>query len=277
MRVTILLLTSVLAGGCRPGDSGDLPDAGAPDAGEPLPECVPDQLRPEKQVDLFGEVIDFAVFEPVAGAEVGFTTAWDTSSLVPADQCPLVASFVTSDSGVFAADDLEVGSLLDPPIVYLAVSGADRAPTSSDQTLSVCASDCGSFSPTIRVPSAALAGAWRAALADGGVSAADTRGLVILEFREKDGFPTAGVVPTLGETDLEPGSQVRFLEADRMTVAPAGATATTASGLALIAVDAPDGTLRVGGRRGADERWADIGVLVTPGWIFLEDRERTVP
>lgn len=250
------------------------------------PNCVSADVRSAATLIVSGQVQSFTADEPLDDAEVRFSTAWDAGDSFP-EECPAIASFTTDADGRFGPETVEAGSPRTPPVAIFMVTGDEVAPTASDQTFQCDTSDCGNLAHTIRTPSAELASTWRAQLADGGMQDADSTGLVLFEFRETDGMPAAGVIPTglwpgsgdEGEVDLAPGTQVRFLAADRATLEPADATETTASGLAVISFgDTGDVVAAaVAGHRGEAEVWAGVGVLTSPGWLFLEDRRRTGP
>jgi hypothetical protein len=275
MRTAPLFLAAMLGGCFWGGDDEPPPDAALPDAAPPG-TCVPDQLRDDRTASVSGQVVDFASKAPVAGATVEVTTAWDVNGGFPVG-CPMQGTFTTDDQGRFGPALVAIGSSINPPIVLFKVTGAGRAPTASDARAICSGADCGNLGHTIAAPAEALAATWRTELAAGGMNDAATRGLVLFEFREMDGAPAAGVTPTQGQAtmvDLEPGTQVRFLDADRSTLLGAAEGVTGGSGVAVIGVGT-SGVAYVAGRRDAD-RWNALGVLLPGGWWFLED-ERKAP
>jgi hypothetical protein len=262
------------ADGSDGGDGGDGSDGD--DGGEP--DCVGADLRDELTASLAGEVIDHETGEPIAGAEVSISTAWDTSTAFPAAECPILATLTTGGDGGFGPADVALGSALSPPIPLFLVTGDDVADTASDQRMECDASGCEDVTHGIAAPARDLVAGWRSELARGGMDDADSRGLVLFAFFNTDGTPAEGVTLWSGvfqEEPLAPDSEVRFLEADRLTLAPPGTDTTTASGLALIGVDTDDyAGLFVSGTRGSDH-WDETGVLLAPGWVFLEDKQQS--
>lgn len=278
----VLVLAVVGVAGCGGGDGGghdDVADAGA-DAMSVPPGCVQPSVRAGHLI-VSGTVVDFATGAAVAGAEVQVSTAWDTLPDSFPDECPVLATLTTNGNGQFGPMTVSVGSPLEPPLILFMVTGAGIAPTTSDNRVNGCTAgtiECGNLGHTIAAPSAALAAAWRTALAQDGMPDAATRGLVLFEYRNPGGTPATSVVPShfvnTMLVDLQAGTEVRFLDADRVTLAPAMTTATLASGVAVIGADTTDGVDQVAGARGAD-RWAQTGVLVPPGWFFLEDKQQS--
>lgn len=256
-------------------DDGSTDDGNTDDGGEP--DCVDDELRDERSAVLSGAVNDHETGAPIAGAVVSISTAWDTSAAFPID-CPVLDELTTDGDGLFGPADVELGTPLSPPIALFLVTGADVADTASDQRLVCDTAGCDDLDHSIVAPARDLADGWRTELARGGMDDADSRGLVLFSFRNTDGTPAEGVTPWSGifeATELEPGSEVRFLEEDRVTLAPPDTRRTTASGLALIGVDTDDYVGQfVSGTRGADS-WEETGVLIPPGWIFLEDKQQS--
>jgi hypothetical protein len=273
MRTTIIAVSLVVSA-C---DLSEPPDPGPPCPGQGFDERA--------HATVSGSVVDFATGAPVAGAQVDVNNGWETFAPFP-EGCPPIATFTTRDDGTFGPETLAIGSSVEPPILIFLVTGADRAQTASDLRVNGCVeAQCGDVVHSIAAPAADLAAAWRTELAAGGMPLADERGLIAFEFREPDGTPAAGVRPSTttgtGLRLLEPGSEMRFLDADRATMAPADQSSTLASGLALTAFDAPDDRdteIRyVGGERGEEpvEHWFSVGCLVRDGWVFLEDRRKT--
>jgi len=195
---------------------------------------------------------------------------------VPDPACPLIASVVTGPDGTFGPLVINAGTIDTPPILLYLVHGGDRAPTSFDSR-APCAfgtTDCDSLAVTIPAASAAVDATWRCELAAGGMPDAATRTLVAFRFKNTDQTGAAGVVPIESFRDdhvLEPNSEVRFLAADRSTIAPTTQTATTASGVALIGRDLGAGRIDIGGQR-SSESWSSIGCLLVPGFTFFEDK-----
>lgn len=287
MGTTRLLLAVCMVAGCGGSSGGDGgADAGpTPDAGG-WGDCNPDDVRAEWTAEISGQVIDYVELDSIDNAKVEFTTAWDTNSIAPAEQCGVIDSFRTGDDGRFGPETLEVGSQLTPPIALFEVSEGGRARTLSDQSMTCedASGSCLSPDHLIRAPAAALGLAWREELEARGAVDALGQGIVVFEFREADGTPAEGVTPTLwgGESamELDVDVEVSYLAADRMTLAPAGTSATTESGVALISVDAPYNAVTIGGYRGEGEdaeAWDDVGVLVMRGWFFLEDQRVEMP
>ena len=291
MRLLVSLFVLAAAPACRSGDDdgggddgatddgttddGSTDDGSTDDGGEP--DCVADELRDERAAVLSGAVTDHESGAPVAGAEVSISTAWDTSAAFPID-CPVLDVLATDEDGRFGPAQVELGTPLSPPIALFLVTGGDLADTASDQRLVCDTAGCDDLDHAITAPARELADGWRTELARGGMDDAGTRGLVLFSFRNVDGTPADGVTAWSGifeATRLEPGSQVRYLEPDRVTLAPPDTQRTTASGLALIGVDTDDYVgLFVSGSRGA-ESWEETGVLLPPGWIFLEDKQQS--
>jgi hypothetical protein len=278
MKRVMTMTTVVLAllGACG-GDDGAAPIDAAVDA-PPIPEgCIAADVRDDKTVNVGGQVIDFTTGAPVAGATVDLTTGWDVDDNFPASACPLLGSVTTNGDGRFGPVAILAGSTSNPPVVLFIVHGGGRAPTLSDNR--ACAEPTCFLEHTISAPSSALADAWRTELAAGGMTAAQTRGLVAFLFKNGNGSPAAGVAPFQGQlatTALRPGPDVRFLAADRTALAPAAQATTTAAGVALIGVDVTAQAMYVGGRR-SNDAWASTGCLVVPPAIFVEDKTVSPP
>lgn len=249
-----------------------------PDARPPVPEgCIDNDTRAKKTVTVSGQVIDFTTSQPVAGATVDLTTAWDVVDKIPKPECPLLGTATTDAQGRFGPVDILAGSTVNPPVVLFTVTGADRARTLSDAR--TCAQDTCNLGHTIAAPSTTLAAQWRADLATGGMTEADTRGLVAFLYKNGDGSPAMGVVPFQGSLvtqDLRPGLDVRFVDAARSALMPAAQTTTSSSGVAIIGIDAPEKASYFGGRRGNDA-WNGTGCLVIEGAIFVEDKSVQPP
>ncbi len=300
-RAFALLLSTTIPLSLLSGCNNDSDGPGTPDPNALIPSplyepqtCVAaDRRTVACRVDVSGAVVDFATLTTISsGAEVKVNTAWDTIPMSP-ELCPALAT-IPSDLGVFGASDVRCDDVTTQPILALLVDDApgqpDRlAPTIADRRLT-CADDpqhtygiaCDPLDMDVAVPSSALAAAWRAELATGGVALAQTRGLVIYRFNEVDGSPAAGVSPR-GQAvvvdaaghitaspihTLVPGAEVRFLADDRATLLPGDTQVTGASGLAIIAL--PSEIAFIGANRGATT-WNDVGVMLRDGWFFLED------
>lgn len=277
MRYLLALAPAMLSAllGCGGGDDGATPE---PDAGVVVPPgCVQPDVRDNTTVTVSGQILDFATSATVPGATVDVSTAWDVSENFPAANCPLVATMTTDAQGRFGPMALQAGSTLAPPIVVFIVHGGDRAPTISDAR--TCATATCNLGHTIAAPSSALAAQWRTDLAAGGMTEAATRGLVAFTYKNTDGSPAAGVTPqtgTLVVNPLAPGPQVRFIDAARSALMPVAQATTSASGLALIGVNATHQAAYLGGKRATDG-WAGSGCLVVPGAIFVEDKTVSPP
>ncbi len=224
------------------------------------------------EVEVEGTVVDFVTGEPVPGANVVLTEAWSDAHSFPTAGCRLGAATTDAD-GHFGP--LTVRARASSPVVVFLVSGAGRAPTISDTTVG-CLFGCTRTNHEIAAPAQDLADAWRNDLYDGGMEYALNRGLVAYKFHDVTGNPASDVHPMYvpsflsDRCALAAGSEVRFLEADRQTLAPPDRTTTLTAGTALIGSDARDGGyFRVAGERGA-ERWASVGVIVATGWIYFE-------
>ena len=269
------------------GDDGSPPpDAGPPEqrpdaAPDDELDCEPDDAEDTHPVSVAGTVIDHATGAPIAGAEVAVGSAWHLGGGFP-QECPPIATLTTSSDGRFGPVTVDVKSpRFLPPYVIFMVTGEGLAPTASDQAMECVDSECAPIEDhVLAAPSEALATEWRQELERGGMEGAEGRGLMLLAFTDLDGSPAENVVLWQGyfEKDaLDPDEEVRFLEADRTTLAPTGAIVTTGSGLALVGVgseepDQGDSTF-VRGTRIADH-WEVLGVLHDPGWIFLEDNQQ---
>lgn len=241
--------------------------------------CLGDSERTaDCRVDLAGTVVDLASGAPVR-ADVRVTTAWDTLPPTLPASCPELARLSAGADGRFAGAALRCDSPRHPPILLLLVDdppGApdQLAPTAIDFRLTCRTSpadDCGELDVEVPVAWSEAAASWRAVLAAEGVPGAATRGLVLLAYLEAVGGPAAGVVPIVRDGTLDralrPGEEVRFVAAD-LSLVRADATATGATGLALIFLDTT--TAYVGGVRGGTSRWEPTGVLFGDGWIFHE-------
>lgn len=282
-RLISIFVTCTVAGGCAGAGGAGMPagpDAGAPaapSAGSPATAdaaAAPDSGCPGDvgtlyRVSATGTVIDFVSGAPHAapvGVELG---SWYATPPF----CP--EWWLSADGGGFSRS-FTLRALLGAPILVARTGGVGPlTPVLSDQT-ATCPSDGGPCTIddfTVPVLSTAVASAWRAQLAAGGMEDAGTRGLVLYEFREPDGSPAQGVGPLLddifaGPQPLAPGTEVRFLAADRRSLLPAGTMTTGESGAAIIALPGPWGF--VSGERGG-VTWGAVGVSTVPGEIFFED------
>jgi hypothetical protein len=257
--------------------SGCGPDIGFDLQYEPDPECISPAQRTGRSVTVGGTVRDHVTGEPVAGAEVDFNTAWDVLDEFPAG-CAPISTFTAAADGRFGPQTVDVDSPGTRLVALFLVRGEGLAATASDQTLTCEQADCEAIDHTIAAPTRELADRWRRELERGGMPDVANRGLVLFQFREPDGGPAEGVVPHHVASDslLVPDVQVRFFEPDRVTLAPPGTAATTAAGLAIIALDEEYTADYIFGERGEDF-WDITGVLGPPGWIFLEGQHRSVP
>lgn len=249
---------------------------------EPSPapaHCVQPEERRAITVNISGTIVDFITEQPVAGATVDITTAWDTEGDIPADDCPLLATVTTDAQGRFGPLPLYAGAGQFLPIMLFRVAGGDRALTLSDNR--ACSggvtNDC-YLDHRITAPSATLAAQWRAELASGGMADAAHRGLIAFLYKEGSGVPAPGVEPTTDALFLpRPGADVRFVDASRGGLTPATDATTSAAGVAVIGTVASGpagpamGRVKIGGRR-ATERWDATGSLVVPDAIFVEDK-----
>jgi hypothetical protein len=226
-----------------------------------------------KTVTVSGQVLDFTTGDPVEGATVDVTTAWDIVGNFPHPECPVQASLTTDAEGRFGPKAVLLGSNLNPSFAIFMVHGGDRAQTASDAR--TCMEATCNLGHTIAVPSQTLASTWRSTLAAGGMADAATRGLIAYKYKNNDGTNAVGVVPSVGEgagRPLASGGEVRFVTSDRSTLSPATDTDTDASGVALIGTDPPaDKAVDIGGSR-ATQTWSPLGCIIEPGWIFVEDK-----
>ncbi|HTE54969.1 MAG TPA: hypothetical protein VK698_29145 [Kofleriaceae bacterium] len=256
------------------GSADDGSDDGSGDDGEAEPPpCVDPADRRGLSVTVSGQVVDHATGEPIA-ADVAFNTAWEVADDFPAG-CDPLATFTTSTDGDggFGPETVDVGTVNRPPVGIFMVSGSDVADTASDQTIICIGTDCDDLDHIIVAPTRDLADGWREQMEVDGMPEATTRGLVVFRFRETDGSPAEGVVPqTLSGPDLlRPDLDMRFLDDDGVSLAPPGTDATTASGIAIIAVPGAAPSDYVYGSREGGDQWSALGVLAPPGWLFLED------
>ena len=280
----------------RGGDGGDFGDGGddgddvvQPDAGPSgTPGCGEPEPGPTSVVTVSGQVVDHATGEPVVGAEVAINVAWDPANPFPSECAPL-DTLTTDEDGRFGPAEVDLQAIWYLPIVLLRVTGDEITPTASDQRVD-CGEDglqCGELDHSIAAPSRDVVAAWREELVAGGMADVNDRGLVAFEFRNPDATPASDVIPwsgLIGEGALDPGTEVRFLEADGATLAPPDTAATTASGVALIGFkpddaiddgfDPEDAMDFISGTRVSDG-WDETGVITAPGWVFLEDKQQS--
>jgi hypothetical protein len=245
----------------------------------PDPACIEAADRGEHSVTVAGAVVDFETGEPVDRADVAVNTAWDIEAEFPAT-CPPLAVLATDGDGLFGPETVDAGSTISPPIAIFLVSGAGLADTASDETLDCPGRKCADVDHAIAAPAEDLAESWRAELEADGMPNADQRGLILFQYLELDGSPAEGVEPATlsgGAAKLIPDVEVRFLEADGVTLAPPGTAETTASGFALIGVSGEIVDEYVFGVRGEGESWPLIGALDPTGWIFVEQARMLEP
>jgi hypothetical protein len=290
MRLILVPACSLILSGCLFIGDDDSSDAVAqPDAGPPgTPGCGATEPGRTSVVTVSGQVVEYATGESIVGAVVAINVAWDPANPFPSECAPL-ETLTSGADGRFGPVEVDLQAIQYFPIVLLRVTGDEITPTASDQRVDcgLDGLDCGELTHTIAAPSRELAAAWREDLAEGGMPDIDDRGLVAFEFRNPDATPASDVIPWIGlfgEGALDPGTQVRFLDADRATLAPPDTAATTASGVALIGLERSDGIDDgfdpgdavdfISGTRVSDG-WAETGVITAPGWVFLEDKQQT--
>lgn len=275
---SLLALVPALCCACLLACGGDDGVTPQPDAGVVVPPgCIQPAVRDNTTVTVSGQILDFTTSAPVPDATVDVSTAWDVAENFPAADCPLLATMTTDAQGRFGPLAVQAGSTLVPPIVVFVVHGGGRAPTISDAR--ICAAATCDLGHTIAAPSSELAAQWRTDLASGGMTDATTRGLVAFLYKNTDGSPAAGVAPSTGTlvvNPLSPGPQVRFIDPARSALMPVAQTTTSASGVALIGVNATHQAAYLGGKRAADS-WAGTGCLVVPAAIFVEDKTVSPP
>lgn len=258
-------LACLAATACIGSDGGDSDDGGGrdPDAG------VSD---PPWELDVSGQVVDFVTGEVHQGPVDLEHGLWCLGDSLP--YCAQGAA--TAESGSFSVGG-EFTADLGLPIFVVRVASGDEelAATVADRTLECVlhsTQSCTLEGLALPVLPRDLADGWRRELAAGGMADALERGLVLLEFRTPDGAPAEGVEPAAvldGEpVALEPGTEVRFLDADRMTLLPAATGSTGPSGLILMA---PRSDLAQVSGTSEDHRWEPTGVFALPGAIFTEE------
>jgi hypothetical protein len=228
----------------------------------------------DRELEVSGTLVDFTTGLPVAGARIDLTEAFSAASpSFPKTGCR-IGGTTTDAEGRFGP--LMVRAVdTDPTLVFL-VTGAGRAPTAHDASIG-CLFSCYLPPQTIAAPTHELTDAWREDLYAGGMEYALNRGLVAYKFHDSAGRPASGVKPVYkahlladDQRLLDPGSEVRFVEPDRQTLALPDRASTTTAGVALIG-GTPDakGYFRVGGERGTDW-WASVNVITATGWIHVE-------
>lgn len=271
----------IAVAGCSDGSLDETPDAGGrPDARPtpPRPPDAPEQVPQPRPITAQGRVVDWATGAPVAGATVELRHAWTTDTDV-------IATATTTADGAFGP----ITGLIAPrtsffEFTYVAfyVRDGGRAQTISDISISCDSDSCDPVSHQIAAPDEELGAAWRTALAAGGMPDADTRALIAFQYLEPTSAPAVGVAtqalrsPTAA---LTPGTEVRFLAADRRTLAPATQATTLASGVALVGIDGiagPNGPVYLAGST-ASEQWVLTGCMNEAGYIFLEDKHGAPP
>lgn len=247
----------------------------------PLPErldeadvAIPgDCVTGTTEISVQGTVVDRETQTPVAGAQVDITEAWLGDRGFPMAGCR-IGKMTTDADGRFGP--ITVRASADPTIVML-VTGAGRAPTIADRSVG-CLFGCGSVDEWIEAPSAELATVWRDELYAGGMEGALNRGLVAYTFETTNATPAPGVVPqrrqdSVLDTELhplDPGSEVRFIAADRTTLAPPQQTSTTGAGEILVGrKPSLQGYFDILGN-GLGLHWGGVGVIVATGWIYIE-------
>ncbi len=275
MRRKILVLVALLAG-CSEDDGEHFT---LPDASPPPGACVQANTREKHTITVSGSILDWGTLDPVPAAQVEMNTAWDVIGNWP-DGCPPLATLTTDAGGNFGPVTVEVGSIVEPPILFYRITGAGIAPTASDARATNClpdTADCGSQYHLIRVPTEALATAWRAELESGGMPGAATRGLVLFTYWDTNYGTAPDVTPLEGPApgrNLIVDTEVRFLQDDD-TIAPAGQAVTLDSGAILVGLDTTAGEASIGGQTQFME-WDPTGVLIRDGWIFVEDKSAHV-
>ncbi|HEY5927858.1 MAG TPA: hypothetical protein VIV11_39500 [Kofleriaceae bacterium] len=266
---TILLISSLPACATPPLEERlDEPDVAIP------ADCAAGAT----EIEVNGTVTDFATGEPVAGATIDITEAWASTRSFPTNGCR-IGTTTTDATGKFGP--LRVNALDSSPILAFLVTGAGRAHTIHDKSVG-CLLGCYVPSQDIVSPSQELVDEWREELFAGGMEYALNRGLVVYRYHDVEGNPAPGVTPVyernaLSDDDraLRPGSEVRFIDVDRQTLADIDQRRTLGAGAALIG-GTPDakGYFRVAGERGAD-RWPSLGVIAATGWIYFESDSLT--
>lgn len=267
-----------LCAGCDENTGGN-PDARLGDAalapdGDRRRVCVPAESWDRYHATVSGTVRGLQTQEPIAGVQVRVTTAWDLPGFP--DDCVPRATFTTDANGRFGPMRISIGSPLTPPMVLFLVEGNGIVPTASD-VRSGCAGrapDCEDIVHDIRVPDEVSAARWRADLVAGGMMDAATGGLALFQYREAEDRPAQGVTPRQGlpvDESLEPGREVRFLDADAANLLPVGTQTTSASGWIIARLAAPAMAIFLRGRRN-DTLWPPTGALIDTGWWFVEDQ-----
>lgn len=268
----VLTVLSLGAVGCTDEDSSPIVES------IEVPKCASTPELEELTVMVSGSVVDFVTRQPLAGVTVDIAKAWESEARFPDASCSL-ATTVTGENGRFGPLAVKAGpevGFFDSRYLVFLVQGSGVAPVASD-IRTTCGSTCTVADHVIAAPSTELAASWRVELDDGGMDRARTRGLVAFAFREATGAAAGGVTAmreVLFELEpLERGDEVRYLEADRATVAPVSQSTTLESGVALIGIEPNHrGDRAIGGKRG-NAFWTRTGCLIGDGWIFLEDNQ----
>jgi hypothetical protein len=291
MRSWLVLVVLSVASACGGGESGP-PDAGPmyPDAD--FSNCLPVAERTEDcQIDLRGSVIEFVTgMRPeIAGAPrttyVRVTTAFDGPTPFAAECLPLAEFPVPGAASTFNEANLPCDNPMNPPVIFLTIDdppGAGNGVGSAAALFPVSSctgSDCGALDIVLQVPLASDTTTWRQTLDGDHLPDAFVRGIVFVQFLEADGTAAAGVTPTIieggTERPLVPGSEVRFLAADRLTILGVTQAVTAPSGVAMVLLPRPDGIdandaygAQLGGNRTADV-WAAQQAVFANGFIFM--------
>ncbi len=266
MRSLVMMFAGLFAGCASPSLAEQLDE---PDV------AITGNCAGSTEIQVAGTIVDLVTGVPVPGASVDLTEAWTASRSFPADGCR-IGTATTDAAGRFGPVSVRASD--SDPVIVMLVTGAGRAPTIADRSVS-CVFGCGSVDERIEAPSLDLATRWREELYAGGMEYALNRGLVAYTFVESDKAPSPDVVPahrsdnfldTEDAGPLHPGSELRFLDADRETLASPDQSSTTSSGQALIGRAGDSrGYFRVEGTRGTS-RWPSVGVIVATGWIYVE-------
>lgn len=238
-----------------------------PDVEIPL-DCGPGTT----EIDVTGTVSDWTTGAPIADAKVDITEAWATPNSFPTNGC-LIGSTTTGTDGTFS---LRVSASSNGPILAFLITGAGRAPTIHDKSVS-CLFGCNVAPQDIVAPSRELVDRWREELFIGGMNYALNRGLVVYRYHDASGTPADGVLPIYRRDAFDdegrafrPGSEVRFIDGDRETLGDYREQRTLGAGAALIGGAAnTSGYFRVSGERGSD-RWSSVGVIAATGWIYFD-------
>jgi hypothetical protein len=263
-RMKWMLLIGAALGGCELQERIDAPDVAIPR------DCSTGATA----FEVAGTVVDFQTGQPIANARIDVTEAWAGQLSFPSNGCR-IGGATTDGGGRFGP--ITVMATSDATITML-VTGAGRTPTIADRNVS-CFFGCSKVDELIAAPSAELAEDWRRELYDGGMEYALNRGLVLYRFDEATTSPAAGVRPGRVDDDvwdadsrlLEPGAEMRFVQADLATLSPPDSIRTTSSGWTLIGSETnSQGYFMVEGNRSIEAHWDQVGVIVATGWIYTE-------